>query len=179
MDGEHAPEHNGGAPAASMVGPVLRDIREQALRLSLEARDYFGSHWPPDPRLTPLDDRMVMNREMLFISARLSQVVLWALSQDDGSESVDQPAETLDVAVDEAAPNGSAPEDHEPPADAPPEPWAVDPLLLSPAENGGGRISYHPRFQALREGSLALYERVSRLHEQSLAEDPRPVPADS
>ena len=86
MDSEHAPEREGGTRATSMVGPVLRNIREQALRLSLEARDYFGSHWPPDPRLTPLDDRMVMNREMLFISARLSQVVLWALSQDDGTD---------------------------------------------------------------------------------------------
>ena len=162
-----------------MVGPVLRNIREQALRLSLEARDYFGSHWPPDPRLTPLDDRMVMNREMLFISARLSQVVLWALAQDDGTNSEDQPAETQETGAGETVPNGSAPADHEQATDETPELWAVDPLLLSPAENSGGRISYHPRFQALREGSLALYERVSRLHEQSLAEDPRPVPADT
>jgi len=175
MDGEQAPERDGGAPAASMVGPVLRNIRENALRLSLEARDYFGTHWPPDPRLTPLDDRMVMNREMLFISARLSQVVLWALSQDDGgSDDQNQIADSIDQT--DAANEATA---DDAPDDSPPEPWTVDPLLLSPADNVGGQVSYHPRFQALREGSLSLYQRVSRLHEQSETEAPHPVTADT
>ncbi len=155
-----------------MVGNVLRNIRENALRLSLEAREYFGTHWPPDPRTTPLDDRMVMNREMLFISARLSQVVLWALSQDDGAADENQTPDSTPDSED-------APDQFDATDDAPPEPWTVDPLLLSPADNVGGQVSYHPRFQALREGSLALYERVSRLHEQSEDEAPHPVPADN
>lgn len=172
MDGEQASNPNDGVPAASMVGPVLRNIRENALRLSLEARDYFGTHWPPDPRSTPLDDRMVMNREMLFISARLSQVVLWALSQDDDDGDQGQTSDPAD-ATDQ--PDGEGEAD----SDATPEPWAVDPLLLSPADNLGGQVSYHPRFQALREGSLSLYERVSRLHEQTVAEAPDPATADT
>lgn len=162
-------------PAASMVGPILRDIRETALRLSLEAREYFGTHWPPDPRLTPLDDRMVMNREMLFISARLSQVVLWALSQDSRAEDCE--TSPMDAAAAEQTdPSNLVGEE---PAtdsnDAPAQPWQVDPLLLSPADNVGGQVSYHPRFQSLREGSLALYARVSRLHEQSVTENGAPL----
>lgn len=175
MDRENAPNGESGTPAASIVGSVLRGIRENALRLSVEARDYFGTHWPPDPRLTPLDDRMVMNREMLFISARLSQVVLWALSQSPNAEDLDAAAE--DGADDGTSGDGSDVDAAALPQDAPAEPWTVDPLLLSPAENDGGRIVFHPRFQALREGSLALYERVSRLHEQASG-PPTPVPQD-
>ena len=177
MDSEQAPNGHDGAPATSIVGSVLRNIRESALRLSLEARDYFGTHWPPDPQSTALDDRMVMNREMLFISARLSQVVLWALSQDSRDDNAKAAMEDEGCLV--ATAGNSA--ESTPETDVPAEPWTVDPLLLSSVDNTGERIAYHPRFQALREASLALYERVSRLHEQAMmdtAGTPAPRPQD-
>ncbi len=176
MDSEQA-SNGSGTPATSIVGSVLRNIRESALRLSLEARDYFGTHWPPDPRLTALDDRMVMNREMLFISARLSQVVLWALSQDPDEDSADAAADGESGLIPPAGDDTES----APPADVSAEPWTVDPLLLSSVDNTGEQIAYHPRFQALREASLALYERVSRLHEQATLEvtgGPAPRPQD-
>ena len=153
MNRENAPHGDGGTPAVSIVGSVLRGIRENALRLSIEARDYFGTHWPPDPRMTALDDRMVMNREMLFISARLSQVVLWALSQGSHPEEEGAPPET-------GTENGLPGDANEVsavalPQDPPNEPWTVDPsscrrLRMTAKESYITHVSRHCVKEALR-----------------------------
>jgi hypothetical protein len=142
-------ENGGAGVASSMVGRVLRDIRGETLQLSLEARAYFASRPIPDADKATSLDKLIMSREMLFIAARLSQVMLWVLTREGKGPPAGQgggPASAADC-EDEAA-------------------WQADPLLMSESDGGDCEPSFAPRFQELRESSLSLYRRVARLDEQ-------------
>ncbi len=133
-----------------MVDRVLNDIRGEALQLSLAARAYFAAHPIAEPdNPTPLD-RLIVSREMLFIAARLSQVMLWVLTREAEPAPADDDGEPATAAACE----GDAR-------------WQADPLLMSEPDGGDCAPSLAPRFQKLRESSLSLYRRVVRLDEQA------------
>jgi hypothetical protein len=124
----------------AIVSRILGDIRQDALRLSLEARACFESDWPaPDLSDTPTEG-LVKSREMLFVAARLSQVVLWVVKEESESFRGDHATSA---------------------------PWLIDDLLMSDSSEDDVAFADNPRVQALRNESLSLYCRVARLQAQS------------
>ena len=127
----------------SMVSRVLSDIRHDALRLSLEAHECFQAPAPMPPSADSTTERLVKSREMLFVAARLSQIVLWVVKEEHGHRPTD-------------APNIDAP-----------APWIADQLLMTAAPHEAEAFADEPRIEALRTESLSLYCRVARLQAQA------------
>ena len=125
----------------SLVDHLLHDMRSEALSLSLEARAFFSSESFRSETYDELLTQMIRNREMLFITARLAQVMLWVLNRGPG---LDGPGITGDEAR---------------------KSWEADPLLLEDGDCGDGALGHE--FDALRESSLSLYRRVVRIDSQA------------
>ncbi len=122
----------------STVDHLLRDLRTQALCLGLRARDHFTLRRQPQPTEVGAAASLAHRREMLIVTARLAQVVLWVLNRGP-SVRHDDDAELAD--------------------------WQADPLLLG--NNMTGLPALTPEFDSLRQDSLALYHRVVRIDGQT------------
>jgi hypothetical protein len=125
----------------STIDHLLRDLRTQALCLSLRARDHFTLRQQPQPREIGPIASLAHRREMLIVTARLAQVVLWVLDRSP-SISPDDDADFPDM-ID----------------------WRADPLLLDNDMTGLPALT--PEFDSLRQDSLALYHRVVRIEAQT------------
>lgn len=85
---------------------------------------------------------------MLFVAARLSQIVLWVVKREREQYPI-------------TAPDGSTPDN------TASDPWIADNLLMSNATGDARAFSDTPRIEALRNESLSLYRRVARLQAQT------------
>lgn len=130
-----------GAEQQSLVEHLLHDMRSEALSLSLEARAFFSSESFRSETYDELVTQMIRNREMLFITARLAQVMLWVLNRGPGLDS-------------QSITSGEACKS-----------WKADPLLLTEGDCGDGALGH--KFDTLRENSLSLYRRVVRIDSQA------------
>jgi hypothetical protein len=127
----------------SMVSRVLSDIWQDALRLSLEAHECFQNATPMPPSTDRTTERLVKSREMLFVAARLSQIVLWVVKEEHEHRPTNEP--NIDA----------------------PAPWIADQLLMTAAPHEAEAFADEPRIEALRTQSLSLYCRVARLKAQA------------
>jgi len=59
----------------------LRGTYDEALQLAREARDYFAHQEPKDRATLPPQARLVISRETMRITTRLTQVIAWLLIQ--------------------------------------------------------------------------------------------------
>ena len=122
----------------STVDHLLRDLRTQALCLSLRARDHFPlRHQPQAPDVGAVAS-LAHRREMLGVTARLAQVVLGVLNRGPSIRHDD---------------------------DAEPADWQADPLLLGNDMTDLPALA--PELDSLRQDSLALYRRVVRIDGQA------------
>ena len=111
----------------------------EAMELLVEARDYLAFSQSPEGRLLPPMARLVMSSETLRLTARLTQIMGWLLTQ--------RAVQTGELSQDEAMA----------------EPLAEVEVCMAGAGNEAGGLP--PRLSDLLGRSRRLYVRVARLDE--------------